>query len=389
MALNKHALDALIENSLTAGGGLQSISAIVTNAHGPLYIGARGVREVGSSVPMSPETELTMFSATKAVTATSALQLVEDGQLELNIPARTYVPSLGDVQVLEGFTSTGEPMLRPPKRDITTRMLMLHTAGFAYDNFNHSYRRLVEDGRLASAGDATRRSLSGPLLFDPGDNWEYGLNMDWVGQVIENVAGKRLSAFMTERIFQPLGMSSTAFVLTEEMRASLAPVHARGENGSIHPLDFVLPQNAEIDMGGHGLYSTILDFAKFLRIWVGDGTGEGGVRILRPETIEAAAQNGLGEQLVRPLPGAVPFMTHDIDLFPGAKLSWAMSFLRNEETLQTGRPPGGLGWVGMANLYFWIDRATGIGGLWSANLLPLADPDALAAYLGFETLVYK
>src|SRR5208283_3166091 len=113
-------------------------------------------------------------------------------RLDRDAPAKTYVPEIGELRVIEGFDAHGEPKLRAPKRDVTTRMLLLHTAGMGYDFFNEHYNRLAQEKGQPSVITASKAALMTPLLFDPGDKWEYGSNMDWCGQVIEAIAGKRL-----------------------------------------------------------------------------------------------------------------------------------------------------------------------------------------------------
>ena len=107
------------------------------------------------------------------------------------LPAKQYAPDIAKVQVLDGFDDNGDPILRAPKRDITTRMLMLHTAGFGYDFLQPDLTDYAEKTGLASPITASKAALQAPLLFDPGDAWEYGINIDWCGQVVEGVRGKR------------------------------------------------------------------------------------------------------------------------------------------------------------------------------------------------------
>jgi methyl acetate hydrolase len=102
----------------------------------------------------------------------------------------------------------------------------------------------------------SKASIMTPLLFDPDDKWEYGSNIDWCGQIVESIRGKRLGEVMKDRIFGPLGMEDIAFSLTPSMRERLAIIHQREADGSLKPLpDLQLPPNPELDMGGHGLYS--------------------------------------------------------------------------------------------------------------------------------------
>jgi methyl acetate hydrolase len=266
-------------------------------------------------------------------------------------------------------------------------MLLLHTAGFGYDFFNASYLRLATDHGQPSVITASMAALTTPLLFDPGDQWEYGSNMDWAGLVVEAITGKRLGDVLKERIFDPLGMATMSFTLTAAMRARLARMHQREANGSLAPLpEFELPEPA-IHMGGHGLYGTVGDYIRFIRMWLNDGASPGG-RVLKAETVAMAAQNHLGSLKIKGLPGIIPSLSNDAEFFPGMPKSWALTFMINEEDAPTGRPAGALGWAGLANLYYWIDRKNGIGGYWATQILPFADPTSVGGYLDFESAVY-
>jgi methyl acetate hydrolase len=382
------AADAVLQGVVSGDPRVPGVSAAVTDRDGTLWEGAAGVRVLGEDAPMTPDTVCAIFSTTKAVTGTTALQLVEEGRLDLDAPAKQYVPELGDVQVLDGFDSNGAPVLRPPASDITTRQLLLHTAGFGYDFFNESYNRLATEHGQPSVITASRAALRSPLLFDPGTQWEYGSNIDWAGLVVEGITGQRLGEVMQERVLGPLGMDSTAFTMTPDMRSRLARIHQREADGSLTPLtDLELPQDPEVHMGGHGLYSTAQDYAKFLRMWLNDGDGPGG-RVLRRETVEMAERNHLGDLKVKMLPGVIPSLSNDAEFFPGMPKSWGLTFMLNDEDAPTGRPAGSLAWAGLANLYYWIDRRNGIAGFWATQILPFADATSVVGYLDLETAVY-
>jgi methyl acetate hydrolase len=235
---------------------------------------------------------------------------------------------------------------------------------------------------------ASKESIATPLLFDPGERWEYGSNIDWCGQVVEGVRGKRLGEVFQERIFSPLGMTDTGFALSESMRSRLTDVHARGSDGSLTPMNFILPQQPEIHMGGHGLYATVLDYMRFIRCWLNDGSGENG-RVLKAETVHMAVKNGLGEMKIKMLPGVIPSLSNDAEFFPGISKSWALTFMVNDSIAPTGRPAGAIGWAGLANLFYWIDRQNGIGGFWATQILPFGDPVSFTGYLDFETAAYN
>ena len=177
--------------------------------------------------------------------------------------------------------------------------------------------------------------------------------------------------------------------LSDSMRSRGATMRQRGEDGALTPLpDFELPQDPEQHMGGHGLYATIGDYMKFIRMILNDGAGEHG-RVLKPETVGSMAQNGLGEMKIVGLPGAIPSLSNDAEFFPGMPKSWGYTFMINDKEAPTGRPAGELGWAGLANLYYWIDRKNHLGGFWATQILPFADPISFTGYMDFETAVYN
>ncbi|MBV8701224.1 serine hydrolase domain-containing protein [Bradyrhizobium sp.] len=380
--------DAVLNETVTTGQGVPGVVAMVTDRNGNIYEGAAGKRRSDQPAAMTTDTSFAIFSTTKAITGTAALQLVEEGKLDLNAPAKNYAPDIGKLQVIEGFDAKGQPMLRAPKRDVTTRMLLLHTGGFGYDFFSETYLRLANEHGQPSVITSSKASIMTPLLFDPGSKWEYGTNIDWVGQVVEGITGKRLGEVFAERIFAPLGMESTTFEIDDKVRSKLAGMHARNADGTLTPMDFELPAKPEVHMGGHGLYSTVGDYMRFIRMWLNDGTGPHG-RVLRPETVQMAEKNHLGDLKVTALPGVIKQLSNDAEFFPGQSKSWAFTFMVNDETAPTGRPAGALGWAGLANLFYWIDRQNGFGGYWATQILPFGDAASFTGYMRFETAFYE
>lgn len=365
------------------------VVAAITGRDGLLYEGASGQRTLGQADAMTTDSVFAMFSTTKAITATAVLQLVEEGRLDLDAPASDYVPMIGELKVLEGFDSDGTPRLRAPKKHITTRMLLLHTAGLGYEFFNEHYNRLVQEGRQPSIISGSLAALKTPLLFEPGEQWEYGSNMDWAGLVVEAITGLRLGDVMQQRIFEPLGMTDTAFTMTPSMLQRRAGMHQREEDGSLTAVEgSLLPEEPQVHMGGHGLFSTVRDYCLFIRAWLNDGQGDHG-RILKPETIRFAEKNGLDNLKIKALPCVIPSISHTAEFFPGMPKSWALSFMINEQDAPTGRPTGSLAWAGLANLFYWIDRKNGIGGFWATQILPFVDPVSTSGYLDFETAAYR
>lgn len=385
----KSSLDKVLQNAVTGSPGVPGVAAAVTDRNETIYAGAAGMRRLGGNEPMTPDSVCAIFSTTKAITGTVCLQLVEKGELDLDAPAREYAPAIGEIQVIEGFDDNGEPRLRPPKSDVTTRQLLLHQGGFAYDFFNETYNRLAEEHGQPSVITASMKSLKTPMLFDPGTAWEYGTNIDWAGLVCEGITGKRLGQLMQEGVFDRLGMEDSAFTMTPSMSERYVTMHNRGKDGVLVPDDeFLLDQVPEVHMGGHGLHSTALDYAKFIRMWLNDGAGPNG-RVLKPDTVAMAARNGLGEMKIKGLPGVIPSLSNYAEFFPGMPKSWGLTFMINDEEAPTGRPAGALAWAGLANLYYWIDRQNGIGGYWATQIFPFADPASVGGFLEMETAVYR
>ena len=387
----KDAADEVLRAAVEPNDGREGVPGVVamaTDRNANIYEGAAGKRELGQPAPMTTDTVVGLWSTTKAITGVTVMQLVEEDKISLEDPAKKYVPELGAIGVLEGFDDAGEPKVRPPKSDVTVGQLLLHTAGFGYDFFNADLIKYGEKKNVPSVATCSMASLRSVLLFDPGERWEYGANIDWAGKVVENVTGKRLGDVMSERVFKPLGMNDTGFTMSAAMRERRAATHRRDTEGKLWATDFELPQEPEQHMGGHGLYATVGDYMKFIRMVLNDGAAPGGQRVLRPETVAKMATNALGSLKIKMLPGAIPSLSHDAEFFPGMPKSWGYTWMINDEAAPTGRPAGELAWAGLANLFYWIDRKNGVGGFWATQILPFIDEVSIPGYFAFETAIY-
>src|SRR5262245_25725895 len=369
-------------------GDVPGVAAAATDAKGTTYEGGFGKRVLGQPADMTPDTVVWIASMTKAVTGAAAMQMVERGKLKLDGPAKEVVPQLSETAVLEGFDSAGKPKTRKPRRDVTLRHLLTHTAGFGYDIWSPEVGKYMEATGVPGVISCQNKALSTPLLFDPGERWFYGIGIDWAGKMVEAASGKRLGAYLQQNLFAPLGMTSTAFKITPSMRERLAKVHQRGENDAFTPqMDLEIPQDPEFEMGGGGLYGTAGDYLRFVRLILNRGKADGN-QVLKPETVELMTRNNMGDARVTLLKTAAPALSNDAEFFPGMPKTWGLSFQINTEKAPTGRPAGGLMWAGLANTYFWIDPVTGIGGVYLSQVLPFADKKALPLYYAFETAMY-
>ena len=370
------------------GRKVPGVVALAANDQGPLYAGAFGVRNVAQPQEMTVDSVFWIASMTKAVTTTAAMQMVEQGKLNLDQAASDILPELKSPEVLEGFDASGAPQLRPARRPITLRQLLTHTAGYTYDIWNADTGRYEKYANLPGIITCKNDALKTPLAFDPGERWEYGINIDWAGKMVEKVSGERLESYFHEHIFGPLGMADTSFKLSPSQRTRLVAMHAREADGSLKPIDFEMPQEPEFFMGGGGLYSTGPDYLRFVRMFFNNGKVNG-AHVLRPETVALMERNQIGDSNVVVLKTVAPESSLDAEFFPGMVKKWGLGFMINTAEAPTGRSAGSLAWAGLANTYFWIDPSKNVAGVILMQLLPFADPQALETFAEFETGVYK
>jgi len=380
--------DALL-NEAVSTGRIPGVAAAVTNAEETLYEGAFGLRAQGQPAQMTLETVMWIASMTKPLVGAAAMQLVEQSKLTLDEPLARVLPEINVLQVISGWDAQGQPVLRPPKTPITLRHLMTHTAGFTSDIWSENSARYLKLHKLPRAGSGQRDALNIPLSFDPGERWEYGINIDWIGLAISAVTGMRLGEYLQKNITAPLGMHSTGFKITPDMRTRIAKVHLRkATDQSLSVLDFEVPQQPEVDPGGGGMYSTASDYLRFTRMMLNDGYANGH-QILKPETVALMSKNAMGPLRVKLLRTVNPNMSLDAEFFPGVEKTWGLTFMINEALAPTGRSAGSLAWAGLPNAYFWIDPARKIAGVLMMQILPFVDPSALKLFTDFETAVYR
>ncbi len=381
------AIDAVLEAAV-ARGDVAGVVAMAGNRDGLLYQGTAGVREAGSSQAMTSDTVFWIASMTKAITSVAAMMLVEQGRLALDAPIGDLLPALAAPQVLEGFAADGTPRLRPARTTMTLRHLLTHTSGFGYERWS-------ADLAAAHSGLGLRRVPTNwdelarePLLFDPGTDWNYSISTDVVGKAVEAASGVSLAEFLQTRIFAPLGMVDSTFLLSEAQQARLARVHQRQPDGTLLPIEYPVGNGRGFLVGGGGMCGTAADYMRLLRLLLAGGTLDG-VRLLAPATVAEMSRNQIGELKVRPLLSIAPDSSADAEFFPGMVQKWGLGFLINTERAPSGRSPGGLAWAGLGNTYYWIDPTRGIAGVVMTQSLPFADPRALALLWAFERELYR
>jgi methyl acetate hydrolase len=377
------AIDTVLRDAV-ARKDVPGVVALVTTRDRVLYQGAFGVGDVSTGRPLNADTMFRIASMTKAVTSAALMQLVEQGRLGLDDPVSKFLPELASPQVIESFNAaTGDYKLRPATRPITVRHALTHTTGLAYPFTSATWRDLKP-----RAGDTF--AFGGPLLFDPGERWQYSTSTDVVGRLVEVISGQKLEDYFRERIFTPLKMVDTSYNVPQEKAARLLPAQQRA--GERMDGDIVLQATQPgltipAPVGGGGLASTANDYGRFVRAFLNGGELDGG-RILKAETVALMGQNHIGAVSV---PAAKTYLarSRDFTFVNDGRDKFGLGFLITAEQVPGKRSPGSLSWGGINNTYFWIDPAKGVAGVILMQYLPFADEKALAVYDQFERGAYQ
>lgn len=365
-----------------AAANIPGAVGMIVDRDGVRYARALGVADTASGAPMAVDTLAQIASMTKALVSVGAMQLVEQGRLTLDGDIGEVLPELANPQVLEGFGPDGQPQTRPAKRPLTLRHLLTHTSGFGYSFIHPEVLQVYAARGMPKAG--TLDTIRMPLMFDPGERWEYGVSTDWVGLAIEAATGERLNDYLTANLFEPLGMKDTAF--RPALPDTAAKVHVRGADGALNPIPLYLG-GGEFDGGGGGGTSTAPDYARFVRMLLNGGELDG-ARVLKAETVAAMGQNQVAPLRAGFMGTAMPDISQPYDTFPDQHTGWGLGFLINPEPGPNGRSPGSLAWAGIFNSYYWIDPASGVGGVFVSQLSPFGDPGALDCFAALERMAY-
>jgi CubicO group peptidase (beta-lactamase class C family) len=341
-------------NSEVATGKLPGAVVLIQQHGRPVYLKSFGVQDVETKIPMTPDTIFALHSMTKPITSVAAMMLIDAGKLSLADPVSKFIPGFSDAKV--GVSAPdGQNVLKlvPADRPVTIMDLLRHTSGITYDYIGgklimkaYSESGLF-DGHYTNEVFADR--IAGlPLARQPGTLWRYGHSTDVVGRIIEVVSGQTLYQFQKQHIFEPLGMTSTKFVLeSADERARMAePL----------PSDTILKlaetqrrAHPEWESGGGGLVSTLNDYTRFALMILGGGERDG-KRYLSPAAFKAMTSDHIG-------PGSG--VARDYYYFPGDGFGYGYGFaVRTDPGNAKPPPPGSIGelkWDSGSGTYFGVD----------------------------------
>ncbi len=365
-----------------ANANLPGVVGMIVDRDGVRFSSALGVTDTESNRPVAEDTPFQIASMTKALASVAAMQQVEAGRLDLDAPIGDLVPDLANAQVLTGFDADGKPQLRPAARPVTLRHLLTHTAGLGYFFIHPEVLQYFSAVGMPAPGSLD--SIRMPLMFDPGERWEYSVGIDWAGLAVEAATGEKLGDYMAEHVFAPLGMTGTGFY--DALPEGAAQVHVRDESGALKVQPMFLG-GGEYHNAGGGLIGTAPDYARFVRAMLRGGELDG-KRVLKQETVAEMARNQIGPLRAGAMGTSMPHLAQPYDTFPDQHTGWGLGFLINPEQGPNGRAPGSLAWAGIFNSYYWIDPQSGVGGVMMSQLSPFGDPGALATFGALEQMAY-
>ncbi len=378
------AIDQVLRDAVDSGG-VPHVAAIAADRDGVIYQGSAGPRAVGESDPVTVDTLFRIMSMTKMPATVVALQQVEQGNLDLDAPDADYCPEFAQIQVLTGFDGD-IPRLRPPARQATVKNLITHTSGLSYWFFSDLLIQWEKVTGVPNVVAGSNASFTAPMLGDPGEAFRYGINIDWLGKVVEAVTGVGLDVAIKQGVTGPLGMDQTTFLMNDDQRPNSTPVHVKGEDGTWVAIGEILNQAPDWWAGGHGLYGPPSDYIKFQRALLRGGELDG-TRILRQSTVDEAFTNQIGDlDFPAELPTSDPAATCEFNAGPGFK--WGYGLLLNTSDFPGMRRAWSGAWAGLCNTQFWVDRTSGVSGAIYSNFLPFVTPEAIKLYNDFELALY-
>ncbi len=335
---------------LVDDGRLAGVVTLMARKGKVVHFAAHGKKDLRQPEPIAKDSIFRIYSMTKPVTGVAMLMLYEEGKWRLDDPVSRYIPEFAKLVVYTGENPDGTPKTEPARRSMTMRELMTHTAGLGYGLVGaHPVDKLF---LKANVLDSTQplatmiEKIAGlPLLAQPGTRWSYSAAVDVQGYLVEKLSGMSFAQFLETRLFAPLGMKDTAFHVPAAKLPRLARMHREDESGTLVPSDregdpTVVPKAA---FGGHGLFSTASDYARFAQMLL-DGGEFGGARILAPRTVEMFRTNHV---LADPLK----------TMRQGQ--GWGLGPQVILDAAASGEPysDGAFHWWGIGGTWFWVDPA--------------------------------
>jgi CubicO group peptidase (beta-lactamase class C family) len=359
--------------SFVDSGKVAGISALIFEKNKETYFNAFGFADIEAKVPMDRNTIVRIFSMTKPVTGVALMKLYEKGAFQLDDPLSKYAPEFADMKVFNGVDASGNTILKPANRPITIRDITRHTAGFASSNHEHLGKLVSEAdvmNRNNTLTEMAQRLSKLPLAFQPGEEWSYGISVDVQAYLVERLSGQPFDEFIKTNIIDPLGMSTTGYVVAESNMKRLAAMYRKNDNGQLErlPDEEVNAYHTKVwplKTGGSGLTSTVDDYMRFARMLVNEGTLEN-TTILKEETVKLMATNHLSDSVTErmwlPSKGQVGF-----------GIDFAVRLRPPQAADEKNGTVGEFFWDGAASTLFWVDPVNELTAVLFVQILPFSN----------------
>ncbi len=380
--IDKARIDTVLKE-FTDKGAPVGISALIYENGKEAYFGAFGMADREAGKPMARDTIAQIYSMTKPITGVALMMMYEEGKFQLDDPLAKYIPEFADVKVFNGLDDNGKPVLVAPERPLTIRDLGRHTGGIASGGdqgwVGDEYRR-IDPTRLENTLAQMAPLLAKvPLAYQPGTHWHYSASMDIQAYLVELFSKQPFDKFLQERIFQPLKMHDTGYVIspTEPRLAKIYQLNKKDGSMSLAQDEGISTRDWPMTWGGAGLVSTLDDYMRFARMLLNEGELDG-VRILRPETVRLMATDTMPETVV------------DKQWLPSkGQVGFGINFaVRTAPPVDSKEPSGAVGeffWDGKAQTLFWVDPKNQIAAVLFTQYIP---PQGLPLHKAFRDAVY-
>ena len=377
-----HVLDEYVKNKEVAGG----VALIARNGQIG-YLKPFGARDIESKDSMESDDIFRIASMTKAITVVGIMTLFEEGLFTLDEPISKYIPEFSDLEVMIPDSLGNSYLLEKAKGQITFRHLLNHTSGLTYDFFGQKHisdlyqQKGIYNGLGASKGsigEMVKRLAELPLVNHPGEKWQYGVNMDVLGYLIEVISGKTLEQYFESEIFKPLGMNDTYFYLPDSKMGRIATLYGVGSIDKITRVEGDIGYHSDLKThqlnksyfsGGAGLVSTAEDYFKFLQMLLNNGTYME-QRILSRKTVELITTEQAGDE---------------IPWFKGHGFGFGFAISRGPKLTGNLGSVGTYSWLGYFNSYYWVDPQENLIGI----LLTQMQPENTDIEIKFKNLMYQ
>ena len=378
------ALKSLVDSKQIVGA-----SALVYERGQEAYFGAFGLADRENNKPFARDTVVQIFSMTKPVTGVALMQLYERGKFELDAPLAVYAPEFAEMQVYAGVDASGQPKYEAPKRPITVRDILRHTAGFNGDGAPEAvtalYRQADPRNRNNALPDVIAKMAKVPLAYQPGTKWSYSDAVDVQAFLVQKISGVPFDEYLKLHIFRPLGMTSTRHTIlpTDPDRPQLAALYTRNDDGTFtrQSDEEAYGYNGAVwpyKSGSAGLVSTLDDYMKFARMLLGGGK-LGRARILKPETVKLMATDALPKEVTDkswlPSKGSVGF-----------GIDFAVRIAPPKDAQESSGAVGEFFWDGKFSTLFWVDPKNDIAAVLFTQMEPF---DRVHLHKTFRDAVYR